>query len=517
MSPASSRRAAGAVGLLLAAAAAVRFRHLGARSLWTDEASTWTASSGSLAELLRFCATEDASPPLHYLLTSLALTAGDTEAHLRLVSALASLAMVWLTYRLARLHAGRAESSLAAALVAFSAYQVMYAQEARTYALVAAWMLLATLMLARATGGAGSRYWRFYAIALAGAFYTQTIGWLIAGAHGAFVLAHPGARRHWRGFALGLLGGAALYVPWVIVSLEQAGHLPQSHWYVPSPDAHGSFLVLRAILVAPLSLVAAAGDVPGLAAWMPARLAHVAVAAAPLVPLAAALFALGAAGPRARVAWLAAACLVLPLAAVFVVSLSSSLWLSRYFVFTTPFLAVLIAHGVVRLRPAPLRAGWAGLLLALAAFALWRYDTSWTKEPWREVARTIAAQSGGAPRAARVAVLVPFDADAVRYYFRDLADAPAVFEVSHADDPFASHFTPAQLDDVAREAAARTAGFDEVWVVVRSANSDSRRAVADRTEAVAAAGRAALERTVWDSSLGPVRAARFARTPDAAP
>ena len=97
------------VGILavLLGALGLRLWHLGARSLWTDEASSWTAATSPIRELLRLCAEKDASPPLFYLLTSLPMKLGSDEAHLRFVSALASLGLVWLTYRLARLLWGR--------------------------------------------------------------------------------------------------------------------------------------------------------------------------------------------------------------------------------------------------------------------------------------------------------------------------------------------------------------------------------------------------------------------------
>ncbi len=134
---------------VLLIAALVRFHGLGARSVWTDEGSTWSAASLPLRALLRRCVERDASPPLYYLLTKLSLAFGDDEFHLRLVSALASIALVWLTYRLARLALNRQAASLAALLTALSPFQLMYAQEARTYTLVAALLVGAMVAFAR--------------------------------------------------------------------------------------------------------------------------------------------------------------------------------------------------------------------------------------------------------------------------------------------------------------------------------------------------------------------------------
>lgn len=501
---------------VLAIAALARLWDLGRRSLWTDEASTWTASSGSLGELLRFCLTQDASPPLHYVLTSFALHFGEGEAQLRLVSALASLAIVWLVYRFSRLYAPRTESTMAAALVALSPYQVMYAQEARTYMTVAAWMTLATYLFARAVWHGRARLWPFYALALAAAFYTQTIGLLAAGAHGALILLSTEGRRHWRGFALALGGSALLYAPWLVASLQQAGHLPQSHWYVPAPDVRGTFQVLRAILVSPLPLVSDVPGAPGLGRWLPGPLAQGLLLLAPLLPLAVALPALLARDARGASLRLAAAAVLLPLIAVFVVSLRSPLWLPRYFVFTTPFIAVLAAHGVMRVRPAFVRAALAALLLAIGTFGLWRYQATFTKEPWREATAFIARTAGKPPLAADAgrgaALLVPFDDDALRYYVRRHAAPLHVFEMAHADDPFASAFTSRQLDEVEAAARAQSAPFDEVWVVIRSANSPARREVVRRAEAVAGEGRERAGATEFDSTIGPVMVVRFVRS-----
>jgi 4-amino-4-deoxy-L-arabinose transferase-like glycosyltransferase len=509
---------AGALGfaLVLGLAWLARLWGLGRRSLWIDEASTWTAAHGTLAELIHFSIHEDASPPLFYMLTSLALRLGDGETQLRLVSVIASLAIVWLTYRFARLHAARGESLLAAALVALSPYQIMYAQESRTYMLVSAWMTLTTYLFARAVWHDRPRLWPFYALAMTAALYTQAIGLLAAGAHGALMLLSRDGRRQWRGFTMALLGAIALYLPWVVASMQQAGHLPQSHWYVPSPDARGTFQVLRAILISPLALVADAPGMPGLGRWLPASLAQGLLFVAPLLPLALALPALLGRDRRGATLRLAAAAVLLPLAAVYVVSLRSPLWLPRYFVFTTPFLAVLIAHGLWRLRPAPLRALGAALLVALLLFGVARYQFTFTKEPWRAAAARIADTAGSPPLAGDaapgVAVLVPFDADALQYYFRRSGSPPAVLEVAHRDDPFASGFTPAQLDELEAAARDHTAPFDEVWVAVRSANSPARREAVRRTEAVAGTGRLRAEEIVFDSSLGPVRLVRFVRT-----
>ena len=255
----------GALGLVLLGALALRLWHLGARSLWTDEGSTWTAATSSLRELIRLCAEKDASPPFYYLLTSLMTRLGESEAHLRLVSVLASLGLVWLTYRLARLVAGRGESTLAAALTALSPFQLMYAQEARTYALVAFLSVASLYLFLRAAFLERPRAWLPYLAVSTLALYTQSIAVLSLGVQGALALLTQAGRRSLKRWALALSACAALYLPWLFVTVQQMSRLSHSHWYLAPPGEHGVFQVLRAVFLSPVPLIAtpAGAQVPG--------------------------------------------------------------------------------------------------------------------------------------------------------------------------------------------------------------------------------------------------------------
>lgn len=509
--PAAAAREPGRLvpALVIAGALALRLAHLGARSLWTDEGSTWTAASSPLAALVRRCIERDASPPLYYLLTSLALKLGSSEAWLRSVSALASVGLVWLTYRLARLFAGRREAAFAAALAALSPFQLMYAQEARTYTLVAFLAVAALYLFVRAVLLDRPRAWLPYAAVSVLALYTQSIALLGVGVQAALVVLTAPGRRRLGPWLLAQLAIALLYLPWLLVEARHAAHLGQSHWYIATPDGHGVFQVLRSVFLSPLPLVSPppGSQVPGLGAWLPRPLAHGALALAVAVPLAAGLIAARGRGTRPLVLRALAAGLFLPLAAVLAAAVRVPLWLPRYFVLLSPMLCVLLARGIGTLRPAALAGAWAALLLAVAAYGGLRYDRDFTKEPWREVTARIAA----AAPAGRAAVLVPFDVDPFAYYVARQRAPVAAIEVSHPEVPFASHFTGRQLDELEAAAHARAAGYDEVWVVVRSPNSPERRELARRAERAASAGRVLVARERWDSYGGPLRLVRFSR------
>ena len=497
------------IALVLALATALRLWRLGARSVWTDEGSTWTAATQPLAGLIHHCIARDASPPLYYLLTALALRFGHDEAHLRAISVVASVALVWLTYRIARLALPRDRATFAALLTALSPYQVMYAQEARSYALAAALAVASTWLFARAVLWERPRAWRTWVLVTVAALYTQTLAVLMVGVQAVLVAVTRIGRRHARAWALGLVAVVALFVPWLAITARQTVHLSASHWYLTAPGERGVFQVLRSVFLAPIPLVTPPPEarLPGLEAWLPRPIAHALLSALVVVPLALALLRLGRPGPAGMLVRLAAAATFLPLLVVLAVSFAVPLWLARYFVFLTPFIAVLLAIGLARL-PRGMRVAWAGLLALMYAYGTVRYQTDYTKEPWRDVTAHIAAR---AP-VGRTAVLVPFDLDPFAFYDARLPHPVAGYEISHPDVPFADRYSRQQLDQAEAAARAHAAGWDEVWVIVRSPNSPVRRELARRAQEVAAAGRVQLgPEEVWRSTAGPLRVTRYAR------
>lgn len=492
---------------ILLGALMLRLWHLGARSLWTDEGSTWTAATAPLGRLIRLCAEKDASPPLFYMLTSLVTRLGDGEIQLRIVSVLASVGMVWLTYRLARLCMSPGPATLAAAVTALSPFQLMYAQEARTYMTVSFLLVLSLYLFARTVIEGRSRSFLPYVLVSALALYTQSIAVLGVGVQAAFVVLEPRARRGLKRFVVGQVGAFMLYLPWLFITLRQSERLSESHWYTTTPDAHGVFQVLRAVFVSPVPVLTAGHEPSALGALLPHSIGFGLLFLLPALPLAVATAAMLRRGSGGDAARLAAYGLVLPLAAVFAVSFKVPLWIPRYFVFLTPMLAVLLALGWREMRPRPIAVLSAALLLGISLYACVLYDRHYTKEPWREAVAEVAREA--APE--RTAALVTFDADPFRYYVRRQAAPIAAFEVSHPDVPFASNYSAAQLDDLERAARERTRDYAEVWVVIRSPNSPVRKEVARRAESVAAEGRVLVSRRFMDSSGGPLRLARFRR------
>jgi Dolichyl-phosphate-mannose-protein mannosyltransferase len=183
-------------------------------SLFGDDLSTnYVVNGFGVGNIFDILASDqEGTPPLFFLLTSLTKGFGDTEG-LRLVSLLAGLACIPLTYLLGERTVGRPAGLVAAALVALSPFQIFYATEARAYALMMLFCLLATLALLIAIESGRTRWWLAYALAVAAAAYTHypsvfvlmvLFGW-------AFV-ARPQVRKQ---LLLANVGAALLFAPWI--------------------------------------------------------------------------------------------------------------------------------------------------------------------------------------------------------------------------------------------------------------------------------------------------------------
>jgi uncharacterized membrane protein len=174
----ASRRGTAAVALLiiLAIAAGLRLYHLGDQCFWVDELLTMEVINGRGHQNLylprnvlmdhppsltdpRFAAPwwhiwngleDEGHPPLYFILARWWRDLfGSSEAAIRSLSLVFSLAAILLLYFVVRDLNGSSAALWSALLMAFSAPQIVYAQEARNYALLLATSLLAAFFLVR--------------------------------------------------------------------------------------------------------------------------------------------------------------------------------------------------------------------------------------------------------------------------------------------------------------------------------------------------------------------------------
>ena len=131
-----------ALSLLFATCAAVRFLCLACKPFWFDECFSAEVARIDWRNFLHLLWWREANMSLYYVLLRIWLHFGHSQFFIRSLSAVISTTALLAVYRLARLLYDRRVALIAAALLAFNAYDVRYAQEARSYSL---FVLLATL------------------------------------------------------------------------------------------------------------------------------------------------------------------------------------------------------------------------------------------------------------------------------------------------------------------------------------------------------------------------------------
>ncbi len=141
----------GALFTLLLVAAAVRLPTLSLQSFWYDEAYTPVhVLHPSLVATLRSVAASENTPPLWYILEwAVSRALGTGVVALRLLSALAGIALVAVGWAIGEQAGTRRTAVILAALLAFNPLFVWYSQEARAYELYALAAALSLLFFLR--------------------------------------------------------------------------------------------------------------------------------------------------------------------------------------------------------------------------------------------------------------------------------------------------------------------------------------------------------------------------------
>jgi mannosyltransferase len=120
--------------LLTLLGAFLRLSQLGTASLWLDEASTLTFARRSIFEIWGALSGGEFNPPLFYWVEHAMLALGESEVALRLIPAILGILTIPVFYLIGTELLDRNTGILAAALLAFSPFQIYYSQEARAYA-----------------------------------------------------------------------------------------------------------------------------------------------------------------------------------------------------------------------------------------------------------------------------------------------------------------------------------------------------------------------------------------------
>ncbi len=366
-------------------ALAVRLWRIGAESLWLDEATSLFLARKSVPEVIAWTA-KDIHPPLYYLLLHFWRVFGESEAALRSLSAVAGALSVVVLCDLGMRLLDRRTGIAAGALLALAPVHVWYSQQARMYTWLGFWALLSSLCLVAFLDSRKARFAVGYVLGSAAALYTHYYTVFVFLAQGVYVLYEA-----WRGrrprtvaeFGVGVLASVALFAPWI----------PTMWFQVTSGGggwvARGGTPGARAL--ADILVGFTVGNVRPLYPFWLRWLAYGAFGGLSLWALWVGLRSPNGAHRRGVV--FAAAYLVVPVGAAWLISQVKPLYSERYLLTFLPGYLLLAAAGLGALPGAWWRrAAMAGLVVALA-FGLWQMAGVLQTEDWRSAAAYVSSRA----------------------------------------------------------------------------------------------------------------------------
>lgn len=168
-------------------------------------------------------AEEPQHPPIYFVLVKLWVQLfGNSIAVTRSFSAIISvLALPCLYWLCKELFNSPLTSWLAVSLMAVSPFQVLYAQEARSYSFWTVTILLSSAALLRARRRQTNSGWGLYTLTLIISFYTFVLSGVIAIGHGIYLLINEEFKftKTVRSYLISLVTSIIFFIPWVIAVL----------------------------------------------------------------------------------------------------------------------------------------------------------------------------------------------------------------------------------------------------------------------------------------------------------
>jgi len=385
--------------LITLVGAALRLTDLGQKSFWIDELIA-LCSADSIHDVRSFFTAHcgNVNPPLYFLLVKLWSIGGREEAWIRILSAVAGIAVIPATFKLGREIAGKATALIASGLVAVSPFLLLHDRELRMYSLLTLLSISTLVYFLRAAKRGDGRDWAI--------FTTLTILNLYLHYHAVLVLMAEGLlwlwwsrRRDWKPAAISLTVIAGFYSLW----------LPQFVYQMRNPtvfalETPDQFPVVAGAAFARLGYVFySLGLGQTLLPW---RVVAIGGLAGFLVLAVVGFWHLRH-RPNAQV--VIAAVVGVPLVVGFLVSRE----MPRYYVFIAPVFFVVVAEGWLALRRDWWRAALAGLVLIPVCLSVTNYylgrdfHIMATVDPWREVGQYVLNDASAGDCLATIGSLMP--------------------------------------------------------------------------------------------------------------
>lgn len=324
------------VGLMSGLALIARSIYLTKADVWHDEAFSAMIIQEPIGDIIARTI-NDVHPPFYYIVLHLwEGLFGSSVIALRGFSVVCGIATIILLYYLLRKIASENVARLATFFAAIGPFLVRYSDEMRMYSLAALLAVAATYLLVLALSSSNRRryiWWSLYGLVVAAGIYTQYFFILLIPVHIVYAL----YTHKWsivklisnRGWWLGNLIGAGLFLPWLPSMIGQLSRVQQGFWIPPTaldtiPNTISHFVTYDNALTPIFGYTLLVGLV--------------------LSPL------LLPKKHRPN-AWLLVGWLVVPIVAVTLLSLNRPVYLDRYFTYSSPAFYALLALAIISLKP----------------------------------------------------------------------------------------------------------------------------------------------------------------------
>ncbi len=373
--------------LILAAIMAVgfglRLYHIGNHGLFVDEIYSVLLSSGKCdPELAQF----DASRPLYFLLLKAWMLISTNESWMRFLSVIFGTANIALTYEMGKQFCNSKAGLAAALMMALSPMEVHYSQQVRMYTLGTFWVLAGTIALSKAFEKQSKQLVFAWAIARLLMILTLPLTGIMFLIDAFYAFKHRQGSKLLRPMALAFLLIIVLWSPFVwIVIQAHASEYDAWRASLDCPDLYDFFTLLINFTSTAVPLQESGG--PLAFDWF----TRVYLVVFPMVLIS----AVASSFKQAKMLWCCAYGLA-PLTLMFIWSnIDAPLLITRYTMFTAPFVVILLAFGWADIwnRFRAIGFGVAGVYLLAMTSSLTFFYSHAVHEDWHPAADYLATHA----------------------------------------------------------------------------------------------------------------------------
>lgn len=213
------------LGFILLAGTLMRLFKLAQSPVWLDEAHTIWIAGKNFPDMIQYINIFEVHPHFYYAFIHFWMKFAGTDIFLlRLPSALMASAAIYMAFLLAREISGTKVALIAALLVSFSNFEILYAQEVRMYSVLLFSTPLICYNFIRAMKTGGRHYWGFFVLSsLLGIYNDYRTALPVAICNLFFLVFHKNFKDQLKNILMADILTVILSVPLIPIFLHQTG------------------------------------------------------------------------------------------------------------------------------------------------------------------------------------------------------------------------------------------------------------------------------------------------------